>query len=73
MKSSRRKSLGNPLYWGGSIEYGVLTVRLARFSLQLKMPWNEPLFSERNGYYRFRVGFRGWRLIYRNDTKWRYD
>lgn len=73
MKLSRRKSLGNLLYWGGSIEYGVLTVRLARFSLQLKMPWNEPLFSERNGYYRWRIAARGWRLIYRNNTKWRYD
>lgn len=57
------------LYWGGSWKYGVWTVRIKQSSLQLKAPWNSPLFSERYGLKTWIIRFRGWRLIFDNRRK----
>jgi hypothetical protein len=41
---------------------GVINVRIRGYGLQIKAPWNEPLFSERYGYVWFwPLGF-GWRF-----------
>jgi hypothetical protein len=46
-----------------SREFGIWWVRHGRNYITLKAPWNAPLFSERNGYVKPRISFRGWRLF----------
>jgi len=50
--------------WCAAWKSGVWWVRSQRSLLILRASWNDPLFSERYGYYAFRLplGF-GWRLI----------
>ena len=47
--------------WIGSIERGCWWFRVRGYGLMLKARWNEPLFSERNGFYKY-ARFCGWRL-----------
>lgn len=53
-------------YIGGSWKFGEWSFRYKKFILQLKAPWNTPLFSERYGYSKpvFKLG--EWRLLHRN-------
>jgi len=59
-----RNKVRKHLYWGGCFSSGIWTVRIGQRSLQLKAPRYVPLFSERNGYYRWKIEYRGWRVIY---------
>lgn len=52
------------LYWGGSLEWGVWSIRVCNHVVQLKAPHNRPLFSERYGYKKTLLTVRGWRLLY---------
>lgn len=52
-----------PIGWALSHEYGTWWIGLGRWRLMLKAPWNAPLFSERHGYRRPILRFRGWRLL----------
>lgn len=55
------------LYKFASWEHGLWGVRFTeKRYYQLKAPWNEPLFSERNGYVQHKIplGF-GWRILIR--------
>lgn len=47
---------------------GIWWLRLRRCLFVIKARWNDPLFSERYGYYVFRLplGF-GWRFILKRD------
>jgi len=55
----------------GSLEYGVWSYKFRKLNLvlTLKAPWNMggyQIFSERNGYYRYRMPLGlGWRIIVR--------
>ena len=40
--------IGNWLFVGWSWEHGVATLRVRSVALQVKAPWNGPLFSERH-------------------------
>jgi len=45
--------------------YGLWMVRMFGYFIRLRAPWNEPLFSERNGYDPvIPLGF-GWRITIR--------
>lgn len=58
----------NYFFWGGSYKQGVWALRIFSASIQIKAPWNSPLFSERHGHYNWKIGSSiGWRLIYRKD------
>ena len=47
--------------YAGSRESGVWWLRMFGYGVQVKAPWNKPLFSERNGYRKF-FPKRGWRI-----------
>ena len=49
--------------WSASYEYGVWWLGILRWRIMLKAPWNEPLFSERYGYRRVILKYRGWRVL----------
>lgn len=53
-------------YWCccyGSILHGVWWFRLFGSGLLLRAPWDSPLFSERYGYQKPKMKFKGWRLF----------
>jgi len=60
---SARFFFGGRYGFGGSNEAGIWWIRFADRLLQCKAPRYEPLFSERYGFYYFRVSWGGWRLL----------
>lgn len=59
----RKFFFGGRLGLGGCRRSGVWWVRMANYLIHLKAPRYEPLFSERYGFYDFRLSVAGWRLI----------
>lgn len=48
----------------GSYSQGIWWIRVFGYGLSLKAPWDKPLFSERNGYTKVIVKFKGWRVFW---------
>lgn len=55
------------LYYAGDNRYGSWFVRVCGYGLQLKAPWNRALFSERYGYKKPFISYKGWRLFFLKD------
>lgn len=68
MRFMNPTKVGGHVLWGlvcwavGGNHIGSWWIGLGRWRLILKAPWNDPLFSERNGFtWTMPVGF-GWRV-----------
>ncbi len=59
--------MDNELKYVFSVEQGLFAIRIGPYWCKLKARWNYLLFSERYGYYSFRMplGF-GWRIVISN-------
>lgn len=49
------------LWWEPKL--GFWAIRLGKGVLRLKAPWDEPLFSEREGYRPPLLKYKGWRFF----------
>lgn len=46
-----------------SWKHGTFWVRIWRYGIRVKAPWNRPLFSERYGYTKPMIEIKGWRVF----------
>lgn len=49
------------LLYASNKKFGVWWFRIFGYGLHLNAPWNQPLFSERNGNVK-KIKFKGWRI-----------
>jgi len=64
------KMYNNELKYCFCIEQGLFAIRLGPYWCKLNAQWNRSLYSERYGYYTFRMplGF-GWRIVVTNTRR----
>lgn len=52
-----------PISCDSDYQYGIWWLRVGSVGLQLKAPWNKPLFSERHQVKKPIATYKGWRLF----------